>query len=182
MAQIHKLVLDAATAVMSDATYGLNANLVAGAANYQRVETPVLAWDAGSQSVFRGNLGLEGVKLSQLYAALALVVWAGAAIWTGETKGMKWSGRVELHLDFTITNSHRRDATETIEQDEIVSLAAAVFDAVVETFMRPAIQWGQVITFATPPSSPEWPAVTQLEDGWEQLVPILVGFKVDIPY
>lgn len=182
MAQIHKLVLDAATAVLSDAGNGFNASLVACAPGYQIAEVPVIDWDSGSQSVFRGNLGPGGIKLSQLYAKLELMMWAGAAIWTGETKGMKWSGRVELHLDFVVTTSHRRDATETIEQDETVSLAYAVFDAVVESIMYPETAWGQLAWLATPPGSPEWPPVAQIEDGWEQIVPIVVGFKVDIPY
>jgi hypothetical protein len=196
MAKIHKAVYDAARGVMADTTYGFNACLTTISSTYGLgaynthippvwvPDVPQITWTTASKSVFSGHLTQDGQRLSQLDAGLELVIWSGMSLWTGETKGMKWSGRVELHLDFTITTSARLDSSDTVEQDQTLTLAEAVFDAVVETFCRAAITWGTTysVVFAAPPSSPEWSPLEQLEDGWRQQIPIVVGFRVDVPY
>jgi hypothetical protein len=180
MARTHKLVRDAVTSLLSDSTYGLNVQLAALLTDYSIPDAIRLEWENPSRLAY-GRIGSADVHASDLTGKLTLNIQPDGSQWTGETKGIKWSGRIGVRLVFRIRYSLRETDSELGDDDDAVTaIATAIEDAVIEVFQRTSIDWGALgVVYAKPPDCPEGYLLTFLKDGVEQEIPISIGFTVD---
>lgn len=180
MPQIRKKVIDAMRAVMSDADYGFNAQFEAIRATYG-LDPVVLDWSADSTSVINARVSEADAGRTQLADRVTLCISTGGTAWTNETRFAKWSGIVDGLLDFRIRSSHEEREEDDIEDYDIIErFVGAIEDAVIEVFSRAAINWGALgVVYAKPPDCPDRPDAVLFADGWEQAIPIHVGFKID---
>jgi hypothetical protein len=177
MPKTHKLVRDAIEAVMRDDANGFNAKLAAALPDYGITDQIALDWGPGNTNVLYARLAGGDFQLSKLDGRLTLEVAPDGSQWTGETRGVKWSGIVGVRLIFRVTYSFRDGDTEPPEEDVVYSVATAIEDAVIEVFQQPT-QLDPRLIYAKPPDCPEGYILTELEDGVEITLPISVGFKV----
>jgi hypothetical protein len=182
MPQTHKLVRDAVQTVMTEDD-GFNAALATALPFYGITDTIALDWLPASTSVLYARLGSTDFANSKLTGRLTLEIAPNGSQWTGETRGVKWSGRVGIRLVFRIRYSYRDNDDEPLADDAVTAIATAIEDAVIEVFQRQSIRWGDLgVVYAKPPDCPEGYVFDALEDGCEVTIPLSVGFKVDAEY
>lgn len=184
MADIRKRVRDAMVAILSADETGFNQQLAATLSAYEVEEQTGLSlvWGSDSRNVFQGQLSSDDESVAQLRGQLTLRLWTSLAQWTGDTKGGKWSGRVTAHLDFLVHFSQREAQEDSLETMDTESVPDAVEDAVIEVFSRASINWGSDYRIAYAGEvSCDRPSANLLDAGWEQLIPITIDFRVDVP-
>ena len=170
-------------AVLSDDETGFNAALREAMPFYGIKEAIKIDWSPASTALLYARFASGDFELSTLKGRITLELAPSGSQWTGETRGMKWSGRIGIGLVFRVRYSYR-DGDETPPADEyLISIAAAVEDAVIEVFQLPTINWGGLgVVYIKPPDCPEGYTLELLEDGSEVTVPLSVLFKIDVNY
>jgi hypothetical protein len=184
MAPVRKLVVDAIRTVMSDEVYGFNATFAGLMENYGIDRAIDIKWTQNSGSVFYGSISSGDARRAGLREQVTLRISTTATMWTGYTKGSKWCGVVEVGLVFAVRYSHEEREDDGIEDYQAIeNYVAAIEDAVIDVFQRRAIDWGALnVVYSRPPDCPALGDAQLFADGWEQEVPIRVGFRVDINY
>lgn len=177
MPAVRKAVLDAIRGAMRDPVYGFNARFAEARAGYQ-LDSTEIDWTEAGGSVFYGEVASQAQ--TGLSGRLTLRIATGPSAWTNATKGMKWSGDVQGLMVFTVTYSHAEYEADGIEDYDIIERwKAAVEDCVVEVFARADIDWGDGVALARLPDCPDMPNAELFADGWEQVIPIAILFRVD---
>lgn len=185
MPQTRKLVLVAMRTVLADVATGLNARLAATRAGYGIDSAVTFDWAAGeSTSVFYGNISDSEARRTRLADRVTLRISTGGSVYTGETRNVKWSGLIDGNLDVLVRMSHEERDEDSMEDYDIIERYVAwIEDSVIEVFARLNIDWGSLgVVYAKPPDCPNLPDAVLYADGWEQAIPIRVGFKVDAAY
>lgn len=184
MPVLRKRVLDAMRSVLADPVHGLNAYLAATRAAYAIPEPCSFDWSTDSTSIFYGGVSDRDSRRTRLAERVTLRISTGGSIYTGQTRNVKWSGVIDGYLDFVVRSSHEEREEDSIEDYDIIERYVGwIEDAVVEVFARLSIDWGALgVVYAKPPDCPELPDAELFVDGWQQAIPMRVGFKVDATY
>ena len=185
MPMTRSLVLDAMRSLLADNTHGLNAQLAATREAYGIDEPVWFDWSAdAAHSVFYGGVSDQAARRTRLAERATLRMSTGSSVWTGETRNVKWSGVIEGRLQFLVRMSHEDREEDSIEDYDIIEQYIGwIEDAVTEVFARRDIDWGDLgVIYARPPDCPEPPDAVLYADGWEQAIPMRLGFRVDANY
>lgn len=180
MADHRYLVRTALRTVLADVTYGFNAVAATLQAKYGIAGTVALDWGAGSESVLIGEL--TSLQPSSLKGELVLLIVTGASVWTGETKGVKWSGLVDAELQFRVEFSGELGDSETeIDISMAEPWTEFLEDVVTEVLGRKSIDWSALkVVQPRPADCPSPQGIEPTDNGWWRLVPIRVSFRVDV--
>lgn len=180
--QTHKLVRDFIVQTMRDDQYGFNTALAAALPFYGVTDKIALDWNADSTSVMYGILAGGDFAASKLKGRLTLAIAPGGSQYTGETRGIKWSGIVGLQLVFRILYSYRNGDETPPEDEQVLAIATAIEDALIDVFQRPALLWPDQLIYAKPPDCPGGYQFEPQPDGCAVTIPMSIGLKVDATY
>lgn len=190
MSRVHKQVQAAVLAVLADETAGFNRQLATALEEYGITEAISLSWSDRTK-VTVGPAGSTDLESSYLTGRLVLRISPDGSQWSGETLGIKWSGRVFLRLVFDLNYACSRTDDIPLAADQVIAIAMAIEDTVIDVFQQrptPAPLLGAEegdypgVVYAQPPDCPEGYQVTDEPDGTSVRIPIRIGFKVDATY
>lgn len=184
MPQTHKLVRDAVEALLAAEADGFNAQLATTLSEYGINAAIALDWSSPGAGVLRARIPEGRVNLTHLKGSLTLQFATEGSQWTGETRGIQWSGLIGLRMIFRLTYSLKNDK-ELLAEDEAEAVAEAIEDTVIRIFQRRTGNGFEAypgLVYARPPDCPEGYTFDAQGTGYIVVIPMRVAFRIDAEY